>query len=563
MMSEESQKSLSPPAVDTDAECLDGVSVDRVPKVRRDVIASRLAIHDADLRGTSPASSLFSSSLLSSISSDAEGDENPHDTQQVGSSTARTVPLRMPLSSVAKVEVALQKTVHLSRGGLCAEFTVEDIRHIEDGDVLRYLSAHTHSSPEGGGDIKTAPVERPRVPVTTVADIEAHMAALQKEINTFITVVDNEGHVYEIRVGASGHVQVPIDDDDHDDGGYLREGGGETEVVLAGDSSDAAAPEEDAAKTEGSTAATVSPRCGEVVRTTDHPINRPVPRPSPPNPARQARAAVHLNPRARQQACLSFSAPPSQSLPSRQLPTALPPAIAVRPPARMTDTEATRVECLLDSSVVATSMSSPYLLDAEMEQRLRVLEAETRSYAAVREGRVNEDALKHVEETMSDVSAATAVPDGAGTARDLGNAYMYDAREHDRRRHQLRSVNERLRALQRRAEVLALAPTDGVPSSIAALRPSWAQTAASVVEEAHIQLLLELAREEETRAKEAGLQHAPPPVPAEPFSGLRRLLSDTSAHAADLLATYESTPLVRRSPPAAVGADAAYSDPDD
>ncbi|KAG5509187.1 hypothetical protein GH5_06266 [Leishmania sp. Ghana 2012 LV757] len=561
-MSQESQRSLSPPAVTTDAECLEGVSVDRVPKVRRDVIASRLAIHGADLRGTSPASSLSPSSMLSSISSDAEGDENPHDTQQVGSTAARTVPLRMPLSSVAKVEVALQKKVHLSRGGLCAEFTVEDIRHIEDGDVLRYLSAHTRSSPEGEGDIKTAPVERPRVPVTTVADIEAHMAALQKEINTFITVVDNEGHAYEIRVGASGHVQVPIDDDDHDDGGYLREGGGETELVLAGDSSDAAAPEEEAARTEGSTAATVSPSCSEATRTTDHPTSRPVPRPSPPNPARQARAAVHLNPRARQQTCLSSSAPPTQPLPSRQLPTARPPVIAVPPPARMTDSEATRVKCLLDPSAVAASMSSPYLLDAEMEQRLRVLEAETRRYAAVREGRVNEDALKHVEDTMSGVSARTAVPDGVGTARDLGNAYMYDAREHDRRRHQLRSVNERLRALQRRAEVLALAPTDGVPSSIAALRPSWAQTAAPVVEEAQIQLLLELAREEETRAKEAGVQHALPPAPAEPFSGLRRLLSDTCAHAADLLATYESTPLVRRSPPAAVGADATYSDPD-
>ncbi|KAG5504527.1 hypothetical protein JIQ42_06361 [Leishmania sp. Namibia] len=555
-MSRVSQKSLSPPAVATDAEYLDEVSVDRVPKVRRDVIASRLAIHDADLRGTSPVSSLSPSSLLSSINSDAEGDENPHDIQQVGGSAARTVPLRMPFSSVAKVEVALQKTVRLSRGGLCAEFTVEDIRHIEDGDVLRYLSAHTRSSPEGEGDIKTPPVERPRVPVTTVADIEAHMAALQKEINTFITVVDNEGHAYEIRVGASGHVQVPIDDDDNDDGGYLRDGGGETEVVLAGESSDAAAPEEEAARTEGYTAATVSPSCSEAARTTDHPTSRPVPRPSPPNPARQAQAAVHLNPRARQQTCLSSSAPPTQPLPSRQLPTA-------RPPARMTDTEATRVERLLDPSAVAASMSSPYLLDAEMEQRLRVLEAETRRYAAVREGRVNEDALKHIEDTMSDVSAATAVPDGAGTARDLGNAYMYDAREHDRRRHQLRLVNERLRALQRRAEVLALAPTDGVPSSIAALRPSWAQTAAPVVEEAQIQLLLELAREEETRAKEAGLQHALPPAPAEPFSGLRRLLSDTCAHAADLLATYESTPLARRSPPAAVGADAAYSDPDD
>ncbi|CAG9571352.1 conserved hypothetical protein [Leishmania major strain Friedlin] len=467
----------------------------------------------------------------------------------------------MPLSSIAKAEAALQKTVHLSRGGLCAEFTAEDIRRISDGDVLRYLSTYSSASAESDGGIRTAPAERPRVPVTTAADMEAHMAALQEEINTFITVVDNEGCSYEIRVGASGHVQVPIEDNDLEDGASLREVEGEMELVPAGDAALVASPDEGAARTEGGTSAAVSPLSSEATPTTSHPPSQRVRRPPLSKPVRSTRSTAHHSARVHQVTRFSKSPPPTRLLQSSRLSTARLPAFPVRPQASLTDSEATRVEHLLDPSATAALMANLYVLGAEKEQRLRALEAEARRYAAGRGAVMTEDALKHLKDAPTDVLAA-ALPKVRETTADLGNAYMRYAREHEKMAHQLRSVNERLRALQRRAAALALAPADDVPSSVAALRPSWAQTTERAIEEEQVQRLLELAREEEARAKEAGLNCVPPPAPDEPFSALRRHLGAACTHAADLLATYESTPLVLRSPVAAGAEDADDSDPE-
>ncbi|TPP53090.1 hypothetical protein CGC20_29930 [Leishmania donovani] len=555
------QKSLSPPAVATDAEDCSAVGVNRGPKVRRDVIASRLGIHDADLRGTSPASSLSSSSVLSSASGVGGGDEDSDASGRVGSAAARAVPVRMPLSSIAKAEAALQKTVHLSRGGLCAEFTAEDIRRISDGDVLRYLSTHSSASAEGDCGIRTAPVERPCAPVTTATDIESHMAALQEEINTFITVVDNEGCSYEIRVGASGHVQVPIADDDLEDRVSLREVEGEMELVPAGGVGLVASPDEGAARTERVTSAAVSPLSSEATPTTSHPPSQRVRRPPLSKPVRSTRSTAHHSARAHQVTRFSKSPPPTRPLQSSRLSTAKPPAFAVRPQASLTDSEATRVEHLLDPSATAALMANPYALGAEKEQRLRALEAEARRYAAARGAVMAEDALQRLKDAPTDVRAA-ALPEAKEAATDLGNAYMRHAREHENMMHQLRSVNERLRALQRRAAAVALAPADEVPSSVAALRPSWAQTTEPPIEEEQVQRLLELAREEETRAKEAGLNCVLPPAPDEPFSGLRRHLGAICTRAANLLATYESAPLVLRSPVAPGAEDADDSDPE-
>ncbi|CBZ25022.1 conserved hypothetical protein [Leishmania mexicana MHOM/GT/2001/U1103] len=467
----------------------------------------------------------------------------------------------MPLPSVAKAEAALQKTVHLSRGGLCAEFTAEDIRRISDGDVLRYLSTHSSASAEGDGGTKTAPVERPRVPATTTADIEAHMEALQEEINTFITVVDNEGCSYEIRVGASGHVQVPIEDDDLEDGASLCEVEGETELVPAGDAALVASPDEGAARTEGVTSIAVSLLSSEAPPTTSHPPSQRVRRPPLSKPIRPTRSTAHHSARVHQVTRFSKSPPPARPSKSSRLSTARPPAFAVRPQASLTTSEATRVEHLLDPSATAALMANPYVLGPEKEKRLRVLEAEARRLAAVRGAVVTEDALQHLKDEATDVLAA-ALPDVTETTTDLGNAYMRYAREHEKMAHQMQPVNERLHALQRRAAALALAPADDVPSSVAALRPSWAQAIEPVIEEEQVQRLLELAREEEAMAKEAGLNCVLPPAPDDPLSGLRRHLGAACTRAADLLAMYESAPLALRSPVAAGAEDADDSGPE-
>ncbi|CAM42024.1 conserved hypothetical protein [Leishmania braziliensis MHOM/BR/75/M2904] len=467
----------------------------------------------------------------------------------------------MPLSCVAKAEDVLQKTVHLSRGGLCAEFTAEDIQRITDADVLRYLSTHSNARTELDGGINTAPVEKSLAPVTGAADMEVHMEALQEAISTFITVVDNEGCRYEIRVGALGHVQVPIDDDSYADGASLHEDEGDIEVAPASDAVHVGMSGEKSAVTEEATSAAVSRPSSEVTPAASHQKGWPVRRPQPSKPVRPARAAAHLSARVRQQNRFSPSTSLARPSQASQLSTSRPTTLPVRPQASLTDNEAARVNHLLDPSAIAALMSSPYVLDAEKESRLRALEALTRRYAAVRGVVVAEDALQHIDNVTNDVFAAAAVPNVAGRATDLGNAYMHYAEEREKAAQQLRSVNDRLRALQRRAEAVALAPADDVPSSIAVLRPSWAQPTAPVMEEAEIQRLLVLAHEEEARAKETEMECALPPTPAEPLSGLRCLLVEASARAADLLAKYESAPPVLRSEAVAMTDDASHSGP--
>ncbi|KAG5509038.1 hypothetical protein JKF63_06045 [Porcisia hertigi] len=540
-MSEQPQTS-SPPAEATGSEACDGVGVYRVPKVQRDVIMSRLTMHDLHLSGASKASSL-SSSILSFVSCGEEGDETPDGSSRVRDAALRPGPMRMPLSSIAKAEAALQKTVNLSKGGLCAEFTVEDIRRIEDADVLRYLSTSSSAQAESNGGSKTFPVEGSSVPAATTAiDIEAHMAALQKEIDTFITAVDNEGRTYEIRVGASGHVEVPIGDDD--DGVSLPGGESDTVLVPTSDAAHVALSDEDAARAKRPPESTFSLPASEATLSEADPAIRPGRRAFPSKPLGPTRPAVHFNARVRQQNRLCTSVPRTRPSQPRQLSTSKPPSIPVHPQASLADGEEARVQHLLDQSNVAALMINPFVPGEEMVQRLRGLEREVRRYEAVRGVAVTESILQSLNDETNDA------PHVAKTATDLGNAYMLYAREQEKAAQQRRSVNERLRALQRRAEEVALAPADDLPSSIVALRPSWAQPTAPIVEEAQVQRLLEIAREEEVRAKEANLGGASPPPTAEPLESLHRLMNDVCARATDLLATHESAPLALRAVPA-------------
>ncbi|KAK7196576.1 hypothetical protein NESM_000595800 [Novymonas esmeraldas] len=512
-------------------------SSERVPKLRRDVLASRLALHDADLRDSS---SSLSSPASPSLSSVVGGTREEATTVAPAAS-----PARMPLSVLARAEAALQRPVQLTRGGLCAEFGADDIECITDGDVLRCLSGDSGGPP----DALVEPGGEPAV------QMEAHMAALQREIHTFITAVDNDGRRYAIRLGSTGRVQVPLDDgdEDSDDGGSSDDTSDGSSDAGSSTTTGAVPSSEGGAATSGQ-AATSSPASEAAAPTAPLHKSAPARRPRAAAPVRPGGVptAVH-NARARLQAGRpSAPPPPPPSRPSRRSRAAAagPPTIAVRPQASLTAVEAARVERLLDSAVMASLAANPYALGAETAQRLHDLAAEARRYADVRGAADDVETHAIVHDVAGDVGGVPGSAEASTvashhldtTAAEVGNAYMRDAQQQAAMARQLRSVNARLRAVQRRVEELALAPAEDAPTSVVALRPSWARAAAPSVEEADVQRLLELARAEEVRGREAKLPPTTLPAPTEPFTELRRLLGDACARATARLADFESAP---------------------
>lgn len=546
----------------------DSAGPERVPKVRRDVLASRIAVHSAELSGGSPTSSASSSPLASSLSSAAalstlyDGDVGPRRQSRAAASAAAAQP-RMPLSSIVKAETALQRAVHLTNGGLCAAFSVDDIRRITDGDVLRFLAnsagpaADTVSAvADAAGVADDGAHEGPGT------DIEAHMAALQHEIDTFITAVDNEGRNYEIRVGAGGRVGVAIDDGEDTVDGEGRNGAApaaeEEAAPTAGGDSVTDGRGADATTATTATAAAllvvppalvgrVSPPTGRTGRRPPPPTLPPLPQAPPPPPSTQPRPH---NARTRQSHALSPAPPLTRHTKPRQTPPPAlkPPAVPVRLQGALTEAESVRVEALMDTAAMGAIVSHPYALDGDAQDQLASLEAEVRRYAAVRTGDAAVDAPLAAAPCGAAAlpTDATSEQGGCGVSSssaitELGNAYMRQAREDKAAEQRMRTVNARLQALQQRAEALLLAPADDVPAAIAALRPVWAQTPAPLsMDEAEVHGLLGLAQDEEVRAVAAALPVAPTAPAAEPFTALRALAAKTCASASELLASYET-----------------------
>ncbi|KPA73267.1 hypothetical protein ABB37_09979 [Leptomonas pyrrhocoris] len=506
--------------------------VDRVPKVRLDVLTSRL-LHEQDYGELSS-----SSSLSSNIS-------NAFDAAAATTTTFNTVP-RMPLSALAKAEAQLKKPVALSHGGLTTNFSREDIQHITDPDVLRYLAGD--ASPNA--PVRSSPPPPPP-PSAPKSEMEAHMEALQREIDTFITAVDNEGRSYEIRIGASGGREVLIADEEPDAASEENEEEDETE---------AAGPEQPAPPSSPE-AATVgrSPPPQEKPRSATTSAPPPLPRKSPftAAPSQQRRPATEKSARVRTRPQHKPSPPaPAASSSSRATAAAQPPTIPVRPRAGLTEAEEGRVAQLLDGDVFAAlTASNPFACRHELVEKLGELDEKARRYAAIRDGQQVFSALGRTPSASHDGDVAPRDGAAAGdstsapTATELGNAYMRDTHQAEQTTQQLRSVNERLRALQRLNEALALAPADDTPADVLALRPAWARSPPLSVDEAEVQRLLAAARAEEVKAREVGLAETTLPPVADPYARLRGQLQEASGRAMELLKMYDATPpALRRAP---------------
>lgn len=545
--------------------------VKRVPKVRLDVLTSHL-LHDQDYGELSSSSSLSSASF-SAIGSAAT------------TSTTHAAVSRMPLSAVAKAEAQLKKPVSLSHGGLTINFSKEDIQHITDPEVLRLLAGDGGAWRESTQTLRSlAPAALAASPGGTTA-MEAHMEALQREIDTFITAVDNEGRSYEIRMGATGHREMLIADDDDDDDD-------EADAVLdkeneRDEEGSSAEVEERVLPEKGSAgepvlpaASAISEASGNLSRekresTPAKPSAPPLPHKNTQvtsAPQRPPGTTKNVQPRQTHMR-LTPLPPPAPPSSSRVKAPVLPssssaPAIPVRPQAGLSDVEEARVAQLLDGEAMAAlTASKPFTCTHELVERLRLLEERIGRYAAVRGGPSPSsspglEALRQ-DSSHTDAAAHTGAPDaddnctqnGRKTATELGNAYMRDSRQAEQAAQQLRSVNQRLRALQRRDEALAMAPADDTPAAVLALRPSWAQPSSPAMEEAEVQQLLSMARAEEARAREAGLMSttAALPTSADPYAGLRDQLRDASRRATELLKVYDASPPELRRAPSPLG----------
>lgn len=545
-------------------------AVERLPKVRLDVLASRL-LHDQDygeLSTSSSASSLSSASFSvgeAAVSTTATSSHN-------------AAAPRMPLAALARAEAQLRRPVSLSHGGLAIHFSRDDIQHITDPEVLQLLASEAPSTNQ------VAAPEAASASAVSTSEMDAHMDALQKEIDTFITAVDNEGRSYEIRMGATGQKEMFIADEELDTTAELEEA-----KKIEIDTTRETLPEEPTRSLSTFVPDAPTPPMRE------KPSSAPAKPAVLPPPHKATVTDAHLRPQQQQQPHLSLQPqqvrkppppgtqksarvaqrvrpgltptppPPSSSAASasslssahRVKSTTQPPAVPVRPQAGLTEGEESRVEQLLDSAAFdALSSTNPFLCEDTQLAQLKELEAQISRYVAVRGGPPTSYKLGDRSAGELIVTSSEAAHEAQGDTNTvapsvaaLGNAYMRDSRAAERAAQRLHSVNERLRALQRRNEALAMAPDDNTPADILALRPAWARSETVSVSEVELQALLTAAREEEARAREVGVPSLTPRAPLDPFVGLRDELRSAGSRAMALLEEYDANPpLLRKTP---------------
>ncbi|ORC88051.1 kinectin [Trypanosoma theileri] len=137
----------------------------------------------------------------------------------ISSSTEATTASLAPslsISSIARAEQILHKSVPLVNGGRHVALTKEDVKRIRDGELLRFLETNSamfvkYLQRQG----ESAPVtETIDTNVTDNADVEQEIQNLANRIETFITAFDDEGQQYQICVDNEGKLLVPVAPED-------------------------------------------------------------------------------------------------------------------------------------------------------------------------------------------------------------------------------------------------------------------------------------------------------------------------------------------------------------
>ncbi|RNF21703.1 kinectin [Trypanosoma conorhini] len=465
------------------------------------------------------------------------------------SSTAVSVTPSMSLSSIARAERMLQKSVPFVNGGRHIALTKEDVRRIRDKELLRFLEANSAMFVkylQRRGEDAPAEAEAEASPPPTgeergeSIDIEQELDTLNQRIATFITAFDNDGGEYHICVDGEGKVLVPVtadeDEDEDEEEERLSAGAAAAEereqaaaVVDEASVRVAGAAEEDAGRREsdeGNVAATAPSertelraakavvvaaaagdtprprgRLGRSVRVrSPPPAVPPMALPAPPTPPQQPQPLE--KPREAKKAAAGAR--------RRPLPTAKPPSLPVRG-VGLNGEQNQRIEEILRTDFAKEP--SPYAMPTErlaaLEERLRWFQEVRGPLCADENGATTDDGdCGNCDEEASlsplGQQASGQQPHVEKTARELGDAYMREAREQRIFRSRMRSINARLSQLHDSLRMEALCPAAGVERIAGVPRPAWSRDVPPPLSESEISALLEDARRENAVAVEKG-----------------------------------------------------------
>ncbi|KEG13936.1 kinectin [Trypanosoma grayi] len=462
--------------------------------------------------------------------------------------TAVSLAPSMSVSSIARAEQLLQKSVPLVNGGRHVSLTKEDVGRIRDSELLRFLetnsaffvkylhrhgdSATTEETTATAGD--AGPGER--------VNIELEISNLANTIETFITAFDNDGHEYHICVDNEGKLLVPVaeEDDVVDDSATAAaeavtadnisaegDGGGD-DVLLAGTVDSAKGAENDA-EHETLTEATVEEKSGTGERCT--PLNRGrlgrhvrlrSASVTPLKTLTSSSQQSQLQQQQRKSTKKKKKGKPSSSSGVKAGGVALvrrQPLLRVRG-VGLTAEEDRRIAEVMHTDFAAEQ--SPYTVAtnrlAAVEERLRWLrevrgpldggdtapdvDDDAGSDYGRDDGGAIDDSTKSTD-VAGDAATATLTEEKP-TAKTLGDAYMREVREMRRRQARMQRINARLEQLHETVQLEALCPAEGVEKLACVPRPAWSRDLPPPPSEREIAALLESARRENAVAVERG-----------------------------------------------------------
>eukprot|EP00796_Vickermania_ingenoplastis_P001025 gene1025-613_t len=455
----------------------------------------------------------------------------------------------MSITSVMRAEAMLKKSLPLLRSGGATHvaFTKEDLQQIRDPEVLQFLEENSAMFKKY---IKTASQCSPREPCVerrpkglSAADVEAKISEFQKEIDTFITAVDDRGRSYRIHVESDGTLEVPLEDDapfgSSDDEGVELDSDSDSErgdgaglEQLAGTSEIS----RDVEEVEGSGG--VEEVQEEELEAVPRTASRLTSNGSPP------RVGAESPPTRR----VRFSVPKASGRASKQKIKKRPilEAPTVRPLHDFLPAEDERIEELLRTDVEGTMgkrTQNPFVLSDAAATRLAELDKAIAKLEEVR-GPLPPTSGRRYVLPAPQARPAPAPPSAsasASTTQTLGNRYMEEMKERKKAEKIMSELNAAILRNQRELELLAQQAADDTPESVRRLRPEWAREVVPLATEEEREALLAAAREEEATAVRLGLESTG--LPRDPYSSLLAELRDVSSRAQRLADEAEAEPL--------------------
>ncbi|RHW72485.1 hypothetical protein DPX39_050020800 [Trypanosoma brucei equiperdum] len=372
----------------------------------------------------------------------------------MNTTTATTVSVApsLSLSSLARAEQLLQKSVTLVNGGQHITLTKEDLERLRDSRLLHFLEAnsatfvkHLHGQGQGRNmpSGKAAGCEEN-------AEVKTEAEKVGGDADPFVNVMDDDGVEYRIYTDKDGKLLVPVNAEDE---------GGDEDVE-----------EEEEEEEGGEESAAIQSR----------------------TPVESVRAASATEKSAS-----------SRSRGGRIVRLKK----AAKPFVRgigLTAEEDRRVMELLKTDF--TNEPSPYDMDTE---RAEALEERLRWFREVRgplnyqkgsaefDGDDTEDDIPFGRPSTGDTTSTVSV-------KAIGNSYMREARDQRVLQVRLKSINTELAALQRLQRLEALCPTAGVEHLVGIPRPEWSKEVPPPLGDDIIRQLLEEAQCENKKAQAKG-----------------------------------------------------------